>query len=78
MDVREAPPRNDAEFEHEMMQRLEAFLPLFAAHAFIIKSAVGRLQTQRLARERGTSAPIMCTSEDEALHALGLSSSRDA
>ena len=70
-DLREAPARNDEAFEREIMRAIQTFMPRFVRHAVLVKSAVGRLQTQRLARERGDRSPPMFTDEAEALRYLG-------
>jgi hypothetical protein len=72
VDVREAPPRNDDAFEAVVMKLMGAFTKRFAAHAFLVKSAVGRLQTNRLARVRGSAAPAIFDDEREALRFLGI------
>jgi hypothetical protein len=55
LDVRDAPPRNDDEFEREIGRALEAFLPRFVAHATLVKSAAGLLQVRRIEKARGPS-----------------------
>ena len=72
LDVREAPARNDEAFEREITRALQAFTPRFGAHAMLVKSAVGRLQTHRLARERGEGSPPIFGDEVEALQYLGV------
>ncbi len=73
IDVRAAPPRNDDAFESVVTRLLETFIKRFSAHAFMVKSAVGRLQTQRLARSRGDTNPSVFDDEQEALRYLGIS-----
>jgi hypothetical protein len=75
LDVRDAPPRNDEAFEAAAMQALALVLPRFAAHAALVKSAVGRLQTQRLSRQRGGDTPVF-SSEAEALAYLAAATRR--
>ena len=53
VDVRRAPPRNDEAFETRVNKFLGALLPRFAGMAVLVKTAVGKLQTTRLAAERG-------------------------
>jgi hypothetical protein len=53
IDVRAAPPRNDEAFEAESNKLVEAVLPTFTRHAVLVKTAAGRLQVARLAKERG-------------------------
>ena len=71
-DVRDAPPRNDATFEAEVTRSISELLPGFRAHAFLVKSAVGRLQVRRLAASRGDSPSLVFSSESEALAHLGI------
>jgi hypothetical protein len=73
IDVRAAPPRNDEAFESVVTRLLETFIKRFSAHAFLVKSAVGRLQTQRLARTRGDASPSVFDDERDALRYLGIS-----
>ncbi len=72
VDVRQAPPRNDDAFEVQVTRLLVTFMQRFSAHAFLVKSAVGRLQTQRLARSRGEGAPSIFDDEAAALRHLGV------
>jgi hypothetical protein len=67
VDVREAPARNDDPFEAEITQALEAIRPRFTAHAILIKSAVGRLQAQRMAKSHGDDRYTAFTDEAAAL-----------
>ncbi len=55
-----------------MTRALVAFLQRFGAYAFLVKSAVGRLQTQRLARMRGENRVPVFDDENEALRYLGV------
>lgn len=71
IDVREAPPRNDESFEREIAPRIARFVPGFRAHAFLVKSAAGRLQARRLATSSGDSPDAVFSSESEALAHLG-------
>ena len=72
IDVRAAPPRNDEAFEQVVTGLLESFVGRFSTHAFMVKSAVGRLQTQRLARTRGEAHPSVFDDERAALRFLGI------
>ncbi len=67
LDLRAAPPRNDPAFEAEVTRALQKMMPRFARRAVLVKSAAGRLQTQRLARERGDAAPAIFDDEADAL-----------
>ena len=69
-DVREAPPRNDEVFEAELTRKLERFMRHFAARAVLVKSAVGRLQVQRLGRPFGADGPAVFDDEARALQHL--------
>jgi hypothetical protein len=68
VDVRDAPPRNDEAFEAAISQAFADFLPRFAVHAVLIKSAAGRLQVQRL---RGGPTGVF-EAETDALRYLGI------
>jgi len=70
VDVRDAPPRNDAAFEKEVTRILDFTISKFAAHAVLVKSAVGMLQVQRLERERKASGNTVFSNEAEALRHL--------
>src|SRR4051812_36840230 len=50
LDTRDAPPRNDPGFETEISKAMQAFIVRFAVRAVLVKSAVGKLQVQRLWR----------------------------
>ncbi len=71
IDVRLAPARNDAPFESTTNAALEGFLKLFGTHATLVRTAVGKLQTARLARERGVEARAF-DDEAKALAYLGI------
>jgi hypothetical protein len=71
-DVREAPPRNDEAFEAEMTRKLGSLMRHFAARAVLVKSAVGRLQVQRLGRPYGEGRPAVFDDEAKALRHLGV------
>ena len=66
IDVRDAPPRNDAAFEDEVRESLRALAGQFPKRATLVRTAVGKLQTQRLAREREDTVRAF-TDEAEAL-----------
>ncbi len=51
IDVRDAPPRNDPAFEREIIDALTTLAERFRARATLVKSAVGRLQAQRIGRD---------------------------
>jgi hypothetical protein len=70
IDVRQAPPRNDAAFEAKVNGVLDTFTARFARHATLVKTAVGKLQTARLAHERGAVSHAF-GDEGEALAYLG-------
>jgi hypothetical protein len=72
IDVRAAPPRNDDAFEKEILRLFATFIMRFTAHAFLVKSAAGRLQTQRMAKERGGGDAAVFDEEKAALRHLGV------
>jgi hypothetical protein len=75
VDVRDAPPRNDAAFEAEVLEALRVIAEKFARRASLVRTAVGRLQTQRLAREREDAVQVF-TDEAAALAYLTRSTPR--
>jgi len=69
LDLREGPGRNDSSFEAAMLPAIGNMLSRFARSAMLVKTAVGRLQLQRLGRE--TSMPLsVFHDEQEALRFL--------
>lgn len=72
VDVRDAPPRNDPAFEREVTRTLGITMSKFAAHAVLVKSAVGVLQVQRIERERKATGTTVFVNEAEALRHLGV------
>jgi hypothetical protein len=72
LDLRDAPPRNDDGFEKEASRALNGFLPTFNTYAVLVKTAVGRLQAQRMARTEGGERFSVFTSEADALAHLGV------
>ena len=69
LDLREGPGRNDASFEAAMLPAIGNLLSRFARSAMLVKTAVGRLQLQRLGRE--TTMPLsVFYDEQEALRFL--------
>ena len=54
VDTRNAPPRNDAEFEQAFAPHRRRMLSGFARHAVLVRTEVGRLQVNRHARADGT------------------------
>jgi len=63
VDLRLAPPRNDRAFEGRSLGVLQAFARRFGGMATLVRTAVGKLQTARLAKERGAEANVF---DDEA------------
>ena len=70
IDVQNAPPRNDDAFEAEVLEALRLLAEQFPVRATLVRTAVGRLQTQRLARTRDDSFQVF-SNEAEALAYLG-------
>jgi len=62
IDMRQAPPRNDDEFETRAGAALGVLLGRFPRYATLVRTAVGKLQTARIAAERGVVAHVF---EDE-------------
>ncbi|MGO8996664.1 MAG: hypothetical protein ACLQVI_25400 [Polyangiaceae bacterium] len=71
LDVRLAPPRNDAAFEVQANAALNALVKPFTKYATLVRTAAGKLQTVRLARERGAE-PHAFDDERAALDYLGI------
>jgi hypothetical protein len=69
MDFRDSPLRNDAAFDAAMMslrEKMIAFRARFERHAVLIKTAVGRLQLERIRRERSQDMGEIFHNEAEA------------
>jgi hypothetical protein len=69
MDFRDGPLRNDAAFEAAMLslrEKMAAFRARFERHAVLIKTAVGRLQLERIRRERAQNLGEIFDNEAEA------------
>lgn len=66
VDVRDAPPRNDAQFEEVVRRHHVALYRGFRANALLVQSAVGKLQIKRLLEASGVVARVF-TEESEAL-----------
>jgi hypothetical protein len=71
IDVRRAPPRNDAAFEARANGALDQLVKRFTRHATLVRTAVGKLQSVRLASERG-AVPHVFENEAEALTYLAV------
>ncbi|HVW29724.1 MAG TPA: hypothetical protein VHC69_30380 [Polyangiaceae bacterium] len=67
LDLRAAPPRNDAAFETEAARAVGTLAGPFRVHAFLVKTAVGSLQVRRLSANNGTPAKQVFTDETAAL-----------
>lgn len=72
VDLRDAPPRNDEAFEKQASRSLGNFLPAFRAHAVLMRTAVGRLQAQRMSRTSPGAQMAVFTAEADALAHLGV------
>ncbi|MEO7096027.1 MAG: hypothetical protein ABI175_22390 [Polyangiales bacterium] len=69
LDIRRAPPRNDAVFEAKANGALEQLPKRFTRFATLVRTAVGKLQSVRLATERGAT-PHVFDDEQQALSYL--------
>jgi hypothetical protein len=69
IDTRDAPPRNDPEFEAAVARHHEALYQGFCASAVLVQSAVGKLQVKRMLGSSGVEARVF-TDEHEALDHL--------
>lgn len=70
IDAREAPARNDVAFEQEFALARRRMLAPCARIAVLVRSAAGKLQVGRYAREDGATGPIVFFEEAEALSFL--------
>ncbi|MCB9594897.1 MAG: hypothetical protein H6719_19400 [Sandaracinaceae bacterium] len=66
LDVREAPPRNDHEFESALGAMRKKLDAVFVRVVTLVATAAGALQVRRFARENGREA-LVTHDEDEAL-----------
>lgn len=66
-DVRAAPSRNDDGFEEEILPILTELTSHFKRHATLVRSMVGRLQVQRMARKRGDRGSPVFSDEQAAI-----------
>lgn len=66
-DIRAAPSRNDDGFEAEILRILKELTGRFKCHATLVRSMVGRLQVQRMARQRGDAGSPVFSDEREAI-----------
>jgi hypothetical protein len=71
LDLRRAPPRNDAEYEAAIGGYVDTLVRHFKRHAILVRTAVGKLQVTRLERVAGRRAPRVFYDEAEALRHLG-------
>jgi hypothetical protein len=70
IDARDAPARNDAEFEEQFSRARRPILARFVRVAVLVRSAVGKLQVTRYAREDGVSAQFVFDDDGEAVDYL--------
>jgi hypothetical protein len=75
IDAREGPMRNDPAFEETLAKVRGRIVSRFARTAVLVKSAVGKLQVARYAREDRMS-PVVFTDEAEALAHLAAGGAR--
>ena len=66
IDARQAPPRNDPEFEAAVTRHHAELYRHFRATAVIVRTAAGRLQVKRMLEASGILA-LVCVKEDDAL-----------
>lgn len=70
VDSREAIGRNDPEFEAVTSRFRSQLFVGFERTAMLVRTAVGRMQLQRIAREQGDVGAQVFLDEDEALRYL--------
>lgn len=66
LDARDAPARNDPEFEEAFARARRPILARFSRVAVLVKSAIGKLQVARYAREDSASQLHVFNDEAEA------------
>lgn len=71
LDLRRARGRHEPEFERFAADSSAAILRRFRAAAILVKSVVGRLQVQRIEKERGEREASVFNDELEALAHVG-------
>ena len=70
LDMREAPSRNDPQFEEAMAEHRRQVARDISRVAVIVKTAVGRLHVQRLGETDRIKQGIVTTDEDAVEHVL--------
>jgi hypothetical protein len=71
LDIREAPPRNDPEFEAIVKRVRDRLFGRFARVAVLVRTATGRLQVNRM-NQGSPGAAVVFDNEDRAFdHLLG-------
>jgi hypothetical protein len=70
IDARDAPARNDAEFEQQFMRARRPILACFTRVAVLVRSAVGKLQVARYGREDGVQSQLVFEDDAEAMEFL--------
>ncbi|MCC6876326.1 MAG: hypothetical protein IT378_18605 [Sandaracinaceae bacterium] len=70
VDLRDAPPRNDPAFEDAVARLRKRIFEGFARTAVVVRTASGKLQVQRHAKDDHHAVEVF-TSLEEALTALG-------
>lgn len=64
LDSRPAPGRNDDEFEQAMRPVFTSYITRFERVAMLVRTAVGRLQMQRLSRSSPVPIGVFSTDEE--------------
>jgi hypothetical protein len=73
IDLRDVVGRNDASFEKMMARSRQRVFGSFERSALLMKSVVGKLQAERMAREHGGPTIEIYLDEAEAFRAFGIS-----
>lgn len=69
LDSRQAPGRNDDDFESAMRPVFQSYINRFERAVMLVQTAIGKLQMQRLSRT--SPIPIgVCSSDEDALKFL--------
>jgi hypothetical protein len=76
IDAREAPPRNDPEFEAAVTRMHTSLYRDFRRSAVLVHTAVGKLQVKRMLDASGVDAPAFTDEEAALLYLQGRASAR--
>ncbi|MGE0785302.1 MAG: hypothetical protein AB7S26_06425 [Sandaracinaceae bacterium] len=64
MDTRAAAGRNDPEFETKILPRILTLLARFEEIGILVKTQAGKMQAQRVSRERGLGHQVFADPDE--------------